>query len=591
MKRRLIFGLLAIVIACSGAVFMRAPSAAASDNPPPGPDRYAFVKVEYEVFTWHMRAWAGRTALCNIIVYHTGLPYRTEVYRDCGEIVGEEMLEPVTCPSSYAKDARCWTGRKAIACIVQVEHSGTPLPEEVYWDCGESIYKTWMTQAPCTSSNKRTCEGYYLHFITSVKKEKEVGMELEPATAWLSLEDCQPVPSSSTNVCEGAPTFVITGQEPIEGESIIRVEGTYDGQPFFCDAASVCKFHLIETGEEGVPVKFWVYSSYGDSSLVYTAQVRARKADKGDPDQLYYYVDVLSSQWYGQPVATCSDAWGVFPPVGGPPAWLTTPKHSEELSSDIPYTYLAANLIQQGVVDASECADGGLSPGGVANQCGLEAARPAVKEWQNRFDQLILTTAMQTGVPAYLLKNLFARESQFWPGVYESTLSDVGLGQLTENGADTTMFWNSSFYEQFCPMVLPKGVCEDKYMRLSEENQVELRRALVNSVNATCADCPLGLDLARADFSVVVFAHTLTANCEQTGQVITNYTGAKPGEIASYEDLWKFTLVNYNAGGGCLAEAMTYTLGLGLDLTWDNVSPHLTGACSNAVDYVNDISK
>ncbi|HNK63448.1 MAG TPA: hypothetical protein PLE14_05315, partial [Anaerolineales bacterium] len=60
----------------------------------------------------------------------------------------------------------------------------------------------------------------------------------------------------------------------------------------------------------------------------------------------------------------------------------------------------------------------------------------------------------------------------------------------------------------------------------------------------------------------------------------------------SYEDLWKLTLVNYNAGGGCLAEAISAAQGIsGLPLTWETVSPNLTGACAGAVDYVNDISQ
>jgi hypothetical protein len=323
---------------------------------------------------------------------------------------------------------------------------------------------------------------------------------------------------------------------------------------------------------------------------VFSARVRAQKADEGDPDQLYWYADVLSSQWQGQSVATCADSWNVFPPVGGPPDWLTTPKESKELSSDIPYTYLSANLIQQGLVDASACSYGGLPPGGGVNQCGLEASRPAVIAWQNQFDDLILSTAEEAAVPARLLKNLFARESQFWPGVYQGA-DDVGLGQLTENGADTTLFWNDSFYEQFCPMVYPEDTCGDSYMNLDEEQQAELRRALVGSVNAICEDCPLGIDLEQADFSIAVFAHTMTANCKQAGQVVQNYTGKVAGEVASYEDLWKFTLVNYNAGGTCLAEGITHALGEGQELTWANVSPFLTGACSGAVDYVNDISK
>jgi len=46
--------------------------------------------------------------------------------------------------------------------------------------------------------------------------------------------------------------------------------------------------------------------------------------------------------------------------VGGPPAWLATPNHVSGLSSNIPYNYLAANLIRQGVVDVTGCSDGGL---------------------------------------------------------------------------------------------------------------------------------------------------------------------------------------------------------------------------------------
>jgi hypothetical protein len=213
-----------------------------------------------------------------------------------------------------------------------------------------------------------------------------------------------------------------------------------------------------------------------------------------------------------------------------------------------------------------------------------------VTEWQNQFDELILTTAQETDVPARLIKNLFARESQFWPGIFQAA-GDVGLGQLTENGADTTLFWNPSFYDQFCPMVLEDGACNAGYMHLNEYEKTLLRRALVGSVNATCENCPLGLDLTQADFSVGVFAHTMTANCEQTGQILYNYTRKSPGEVASYEDLWKFTLVNYNAGGSCLAEGITHAQGLNLDLTWENVSPFLIGACSGAVDYVNDISR
>ena len=512
---------------------------ASDSNPPPGPDRFSIIAVEYTSYEWELIKWKDRTTVCTI----------------------------------------------------EVEHDGMPLPGEVYDQCGTIIYRNWVSQPMCNLNNVSKCDGYYALLESTTPKEKEIAMQLPAASAWISLEDCEPVYSISTNICETKPTLVITGQEPLPNESINRIEGTYNGQSFSCDETDTCKFQVPETGDDGVTVEFWAYSTYGDSSLIYDAQIRVKQVDEGDPDQLYWYVDVLSSQWQGGVTATCAETWGVFPPVGGAPAWLSTPTESEDLSSDIPYTYLAANLILQGVVDARSCPDGGLSPGNVANQCGLEKSREAVREWQNQFDGLILDTARETSVPAYLLKNLFARESQFWPGIFQAA-GDIGLGQLTENGADTALFWNRSFYNQFCPLVMDSETCGLGYANLEEQQQVELRRALVGSVNATCEECPLGLDLTQADFSVDVFAHTLIANCEQTAQVIYNYTDSQTSEAASYEDLWKFTLVNYNAGGGCLAEAVSGAFGAnGLPLTWENVSPNLIGACSGAVDYVNDISK
>jgi hypothetical protein len=54
--------------------------------------------------------------------------------------------------------------------------------------------------------------------------------------------------------------------------------------------------------------------------------------------------------------------------------------------------------------------------------------------------------------------------------------------------------------------------------------------------------------------------------------------------------MWKLTLVNYNAGAGCLYDAAKYTYLDGQVLTWENVSAHLTVSCQGVVDYVEDIS-
>ena len=63
-----------------------------------------------------------------------------------------------------------------------------------------------------------------------------------------------------------------------------------------------------------------------------------------------------------------------------------------------------------------------------------------------------------------------------------------------------------------------------------------------------------------------------------------------PGDAASYEDLWRFTLVNYNAGPGCLGLAVDETSSMGEPLDWEHLSSHLTPACQGAFDYVNTIS-
>ena len=81
-------------------------------------------------------------------------------------------------------------------------------------------------------------------------------------------------------------------------------------------------------------------------------------------------------------------------------------------------------------MDAVACENGGLATDYTANECGLSAASPQVEYWQNRFDQEILQFARADGVPARLLKNLFIRESQLWPGIYHD-VQEVGLGQLT----------------------------------------------------------------------------------------------------------------------------------------------------------------
>jgi len=536
LRRRILLVTLGMFLALAGGAFASfSRGVAAPRFDPPGPDRFSVTTVDYTKYFWWMVRW----------------------------------------------------GETDVVCHIEIDHEGMPTPGDVYVDCGEEIYDKWVKQKPCTETNVDHCKGFYVVLVDSEPAQKQISTKLPAPIIQVTLENCNPVYTSSTSICEFEPILVLTGVEPVPGFEIIGIEGLYEDQPFSC--GPVCRLKLPVTGEEGRVIQFWAYSSYGDSSEVFDAVVRVAETDEGNPDRSFWYVDVLSSQWAGVPVASCVEAWGVLPPVGGPPRWLSTPTQSETLGTEIPYNYLAANLIKNQVVDASFCDDNGLLPDGGANNCGMEAARSAVTEWQNQFDSLILNVAKDSGVPAHLLKNLFARESQFWPGI--STKKDVGLGQLTEHGADTTLLWNPPFFYQFCPLVMDSGECAKGYLDLDEEQRVYIRQALIGAVNATCETCPLGIDVERANFSIGVFAHTLLANCGQAGQLVENITDEIAGNSATYEDLWKFTLVNYNAGPGCLGDALQATDDDKQELTWENVSSHLAPACVGAVDYVNDISQ
>jgi hypothetical protein len=522
-----------------------APVHAQAENPPPASsDRTTVITVDYTLYKWWLINWADNMVQCEILV----------------------------------------------------EHDGAPLDGEISYSCGSSIHDRWLLTTPCDNSNQENrdkCDGVYLFLAQKTPSQRQVTITLPPPAVWITLAGCKL--ETPQNRCTTLPSLLLSGEESLPNETVIRIQGLMNGKAFSC-AGSQCAIPLQPTGGQGQTVEFWADSSYGDSSDHYTAMVRVRPwgdfmAPEGEThDSALWYVDVLSSQWRGARPASCSDTWQVFPDVGGPPEWLTTPNNPQDLTSNDAYYYLAGMLIRNGAVDASACPDGGMQDGFIASQCGLDVAAPKALEWQNHFDSEIMKVAQETGVPAQLMKNIFSRESQFWPGIYQN-LMETGLGQMTEKGADTVLLWNPTFFNQFCPLVLHKDVCQAGWGNLSPDSQNLLRGALVKNLNATCVDCPVGINLNQASFSIKVFAETLLGNCEQAGNVIGAASQQSPGQVSTYADLWRFTLVNYNAGPGCLLDAAGQTHNAGESLDWEHLKGHLAPACQGAIGYVEDISK
>lgn len=500
----------------------------------------------------------------------------------------EEPRQRVTTITVDTVEYEWWVLRwenNYLLCQVFVDHEGIPTNQEILSNCGTNLYNEWLKTPACLDPmNAASCSGLYLYFVSYGPVQHTIEVELPPPSVEVSLSGC--VPSVPENLCPLIPNLLLTGIEPLPNEQIMTIHYLVDGIEYFCPG-SPCEAPLSPTGLEGKVVEFWADSSFGDSSVHYTAQVRV--IDSGVAATPGWYVDVLSTQWRGRDLLSCAETWQAFPPVGGPPLWLTTPEIPALMETTEPYYFLAGRLISQGVVDASACMDGGLLPNGYADECGLEKALPAVQEWQNQFDARIIEVAAQTGVPAQLMKNLFARESQFWPGRFNS--EHLGLGHITDNGAEVLLLWNADFFDQFCPLVLDGSVCARGYIHLGADEQAILRGALASRARTDCIDCPAGIDLTSADASVDLFAQTLLANCNQVAQEVYNATKQTPGVVSSYEDLWRFTLANYHAGPGCLSYALYTTHSKALPLTWDNVSQNFTPICQGVVDYVAQIAK
>lgn len=477
-------------------------------------------------------------------------------------------------------------------CTVFADHEGVPNAEEVFRDCGDVIGNIWQTTPACSideDKNETTadCKGLYFQQVSSEQKEKEVVIDLPEPVVWVELEGCEPRPP--TNFCQEIPNLLLIGEEPLPNEEIIAIHGTYAGAPFMCPGSS-CAVPLRPSPILGDEIEFWAESSFGDTSVTYKALVRVIDTGASDaPEGSGWFVDVISTQWTGSPLASCARIWQSFPPLGGPPDWLKTPDSDALIASDEPYFYLAGRLISQGLVDVSDCPSGGLLPNGYADVCGLEKANSLLEKWQNQFDARIIEVANETGIPAQLMKNLFAQESQFWPGVYRVPF-EMGLGQVTDKGADTVLLWNQSFYDQFCPLVLAEETCNKGYISMDAGQQAILRGAVALSAGTDCETCVSGIDLTQTSFSVSLFANVLQASCAQISQTITNATGAMAGETSTYEDLWRFTVANYHAGSGCTAYAIHEAwLNEGL-LNWEIVKEYFTEHCRGVIPYVEKIT-
>jgi hypothetical protein len=283
----------------------------------------------------------------------------------------------------------------------------------------------------------------------------------------------------------------------------------------------------------------------------------------------------------------CQQAYGAAISEGEVPDWLKVEDIGQNLATSHRLDLLAGELLQSSIVEGSVCPAFGLFPDGSPNGCGIEVSRDQVVVWQNLYDRYFIKYSAQNYLPARAMKALVTVESQFWPGA-DWQKGEIGLGQMTESGADLVLSWQADRYQEICKQVFDANTCAQPYQNLEGWQQAALQGYLLKSIDTTCATCPGGVDPGKGEQQIAVLAEAMVASCQQTNFVFRRATGSAPSAILSYEDFWLTVLANYHAGSGCLMDALNDA---GHARTWDDIAAHFPRDCGSGAEYIRRIEQ
>jgi hypothetical protein len=473
-------------------------------------------------------------------------------------------------------------------CRIDINHEGLPTGLEIISQCGQEIFDLFFQTPPCDfieSGTTENCEGLYLKQIES-SMEWSNQEYLDPVLLSFDFPVCDATISGF--YCEETPLMVVQVVEEYAEGVIISVDSDFDDENIRCDGVT-CSIYLFSTGEYGMNLRINIADKDTEKHYEQNFKVRSifLEEDEDSPRLEGWWVQVRSQHRLEK--VDIINIWGLEAPVE-PPKWLALLEGPEELATGVSYYHLAGRMITYGLASPGTCPSKGLTIDGYANECGLSAVYRGMIDWQNQFDNGIYYAADIADISPVLLKNLFAKESQFWP---ENDLVEYeyGFGHMTLVGADTLFMWNYNFFDRFCVMEFGyQAGCGFGYTTLSEEQRELLIDELLTEVSVFCENCSTLIDYSHVNFSIEVFSEVLLAYSTQTANIIESITDEPAGTLSSYEDLWRFTLANYNGGAGCISEAIEATWESDVALTWENVSLNFTEECSRVIDYVEDIA-
>lgn len=448
-----------------------------------------------------------------------------------------------------------------IECQVYVAHPDQPNAAEIKFSCGEKIHGKWRSTPACNSASTISCKGLYLHYGGRQTKEVDILKELPKPTVEMTTPNCQPYFG-----CTQLAEMRFSANEPLPQHQILSVHYRIDGVEYACPG-QYCQITLPITGERSQLIEVWAKSSLGDDSFLQTFRVRNVLVDG------VYQFELLGEQWASL-APSCALEWQRLPPLDTSSfTWLDSPPTLEYLASANRYALLAGQLIWNGMVDASSCADGGMLPNRAASACGETQAAAQVLDMQNKYDAAIFIVSNRVGIPPRLIKGLIGQESQFWPD--SDVVSEYGLGRITDHGVDMLLTWNLSYYLDICAQTLDEDLCARGYDSHSAVEKAMLRGASLVAIGEP--------------EEITLIAEMLKASCNQVAQLADNILGAAAGEHISYPHLWALALATYHSGVGCVASALEETFNDKEDLIWSEIATRMEGACESAEKYVERV--
>lgn len=154
--------------------------------------------------------------------------------------------------------------------------------------------------------------------------------------------------------------------------------------------------------------------------------------------------------------------------------------------------------------------------------------------WQNQFNDNVLAASVLTNVPPDILKSVIGQESQFWPG-WTGIHGEVGLIQLTYDGADLALRYSPYLFNKYCQMAAYYYYCLNGYDLLPPGYKYLVQSAMVSDL---ILDGSIPDRVKQIKYDLVTYGHILAA--------YYSYAAA-----LGYEG-WNYALAAYNAGGSCI---------------------------------------